>query len=82
MEKNLIQPTAADRRRALAQDARLANDADAARRFPNAAKVSVFQATHPGPARLAYDAHAAPKTVKAAEDRYSFAKRVRPAGAA
>jgi hypothetical protein len=87
-KKNLIdhQPTASDRRRAMAQDAairtRLANDAAAAIRFPNAARVSVFQATHPGPAKLAFDAYAAPKTVKDASERYTFAKRIRPAGAA
>ena len=80
------QPTAADRRNRLAQDTairnRLAQDADAARRFPNAARASVFKATCPGQARLAYDAHTVPAGVKAAEDRFSFAKRVRPAGAA
>ncbi len=89
-KKNLIdhQPTAADRRRAMAQDAairtRLAQDAAAATRFPNAAKVATFEPTWPGPSRptRAYDsaAHAAvPATVRPAETRFTFGQRVRGA---
>ena len=89
-KQNLIdhQPTAADRRRALAQDSaarnRLAYDTAASARFPNAAKVTAFDATWPGPSRptRAYDsaAHGAvPATVRPAETRFSFGQRVRGA---